>query len=86
MSFGEEAEEDEEESVTLNKQLSGKSKSAHDNLTDPKLSTQTAVEPAGPPSKKKKEDRSSDWESDDEVKTTEELETIKKEKEWVYCI
>ncbi|XP_076392747.1 spliceosome-associated protein CWC27 homolog [Megachile rotundata] len=81
LSFGEEAEEDEEEYVTLNKQLSGKSKSAHDNLVDPKLSAQTSVEPAGPPSKKRKEDRSSDWESDDEIKTTEELETIKKEKE-----
>lgn len=81
LSFGEEAEEDEEEYVTLNKQLSGKSKSAHDNLIDPKLSAQSSIEPAGPPSKKRKEDRSSDWESDDEVKTTEELEMIKKEKE-----
>ncbi|XP_076234866.1 spliceosome-associated protein CWC27 homolog isoform X2 [Calliopsis andreniformis] len=81
LSFGEEAEEDEEESVILNKQFSGKGKSAHDHLSDPKLSAQPAVEPAGPPSKKKKEDRSSDWESDEETKTPEELETIKKEKE-----
>lgn len=81
LSFGEEAEEDEEESVILNKQFSGKGKSAHDHLADPKLSTQTAVEPAGPPSKKKKEDRSSDWESDDEERTQEEIEAIRNEKE-----
>ncbi|OAD56011.1 Peptidyl-prolyl cis-trans isomerase CWC27 like protein [Eufriesea mexicana] len=38
LSFGEKAEEDEEESAILNKKSSGKSKSAHDRLTDPKLS------------------------------------------------
>lgn len=81
LSFGEEAEEDEEESVILNKQFSGKGKSAHDHLTDPKLSTQLAVEPAGPPSKKKREDRSSDWESEDDDRTPEELESMKREKE-----
>ncbi|XP_012272256.1 peptidyl-prolyl cis-trans isomerase CWC27 homolog [Orussus abietinus] len=81
LSFGEEAEEDEEESTVLNKQLSGKGKSAHDNLMDPKLSSQPAIEPHGPPSKKKREDRSSDWESGDEELTTEELEIKKKEKE-----
>lgn len=43
LSFGEEAEEDEEETVVLNKQFVGKSKSAHDNLADPKLSSE--VEP-----------------------------------------
>lgn len=79
LSFGAEAEEDEEESVILNKQYSGKGKSAHDRLADPKLSAQT-VEPGGPPSKKKKEDRSSDWESDGEERTQEELEAAKKEK------
>lgn len=81
LSFGEEAEEDEEESAIINKQFSGKGKSAHDRLSDPKLSSQPAVEPAGPPSKKLKEDRSSDWESDEDVKTSEELEVMKKEKE-----
>ncbi|XP_015598092.1 peptidyl-prolyl cis-trans isomerase CWC27 homolog [Cephus cinctus] len=81
LSFGEEAEEDEEESVVLNKQFGGKGKSAHDNLADPKLSSQAAVEPAGPPSKKIKEDRSSDWESGDEMKTPEELAAISKEKQ-----
>lgn len=81
LSFGEEAEEDEEESAILNKQFSSKGKSAHDHLTDPKLSAQPAIEPAGPPNKKIKNDHSSDWESDVEDKTQEELEVIKKEKE-----
>lgn len=80
LSFGEEAEEDEEESVVLNKQFSGKGKSAHDHA-DPKLSAQLAVEPAGPPNKKKKEDRSSDWESDGEELTPEETAARAKEKE-----
>ncbi|XP_057334603.1 spliceosome-associated protein CWC27 homolog [Microplitis mediator] len=66
LSFGEEAEEDEEEFTVLNKQFGGKSKSAHDHLDDPKLSSSVTVEPAGPPSKKRKEDRSSDWESSDD--------------------
>ncbi|OAD59923.1 hypothetical protein WN48_06488 [Eufriesea mexicana] len=49
LSFGEEAEEDEEESVILKKKFTGKGngKSAHDHLTDPKLSSQPAVEPSG---------------------------------------
>ncbi|OAD53777.1 Peptidyl-prolyl cis-trans isomerase CWC27 like protein [Eufriesea mexicana] len=34
--FGEEAEEDEEESVILNKKFTGKGKSVHDHLTGPK--------------------------------------------------
>ncbi|OAD59793.1 Peptidyl-prolyl cis-trans isomerase CWC27 like protein [Eufriesea mexicana] len=39
LSFGEEAEEDEEESVILKKKFTGKGKSANDHLTDPKLSS-----------------------------------------------
>lgn len=81
LSFGEEAEEDEEESSVLNKQYSGKGKSAHDCLSDPKLSSQPVVEPAGPPKKKIKEDRSSDWESDDGIHDSEELAALAKEKE-----
>ncbi|OAD59779.1 Peptidyl-prolyl cis-trans isomerase CWC27 like protein [Eufriesea mexicana] len=81
LSFGEEADEDEEESVILNKKFSGKGKSSHDHSTDPKLSSQPAVEPPGLANKKRKEGRSSDWESDAEVKTQEELEVVKKEKE-----
>ncbi|OAD58268.1 Peptidyl-prolyl cis-trans isomerase CWC27 like protein [Eufriesea mexicana] len=86
LSFGEQAEEDEEESVILNKKFSGKGKSAHDHLTDPKLSSQLAVELLGLANEKRKEDCNSDWESVDEVKTQEELEVIKKEKELVYCL
>lgn len=44
LSFGEEAEEDEEETIEVNKKFAGKGKSAHDTLADPKLSAQTAVE------------------------------------------
>ncbi|CAL1684793.1 unnamed protein product [Lasius platythorax] len=83
LSFGEEAEEDEEESSVLNRQYSGKGKSAHDCLSDPKLSSQPVVEPDEPPSKKIKEDRSSDWESDDETHNPEELAALTKEKEAV---
>ncbi|XP_018059569.1 PREDICTED: uncharacterized protein LOC108694515 [Atta colombica] len=82
LSFGEEAEEDEEESSILNRQYSSKGKSAHDCLSDPKLSSQSVIEPAEPPSKKIKEDRSSDWESDDdETRTPEELAALQQEKE-----
>ncbi|OAD58389.1 Peptidyl-prolyl cis-trans isomerase CWC27 like protein [Eufriesea mexicana] len=59
LSFGEEAEEDEVESVKLNKEIGGKSKSAHDHLTDPKLSSQQAVEPPGLTSKRRTENRNS---------------------------
>lgn len=44
LSFGEEAEGDEEETVQIIKKFSGKSKSAHDNLSDPKLSSQSVIE------------------------------------------
>ncbi|XP_012535792.1 spliceosome-associated protein CWC27 homolog [Monomorium pharaonis] len=80
LSFGEEAEEDEEESSVLNKQYSGKGKSAHDCLSDPKLSSLPVIEPSGPPSKKIKEDCSS-GESDDETRTPEVLAALKEEKE-----
>ncbi|OAD57495.1 Peptidyl-prolyl cis-trans isomerase CWC27 like protein [Eufriesea mexicana] len=39
LSFGKEAEEDEEECVILNKKFTGKENSAHDHLTGPKLSS-----------------------------------------------
>ncbi|OAD51956.1 Peptidyl-prolyl cis-trans isomerase CWC27 like protein [Eufriesea mexicana] len=68
LSFGEEAEEDEEECVILNKMFSDKGKSARDHLTDPKLSLQPTVELLGVANKKRKEDHSRDWESNDEIK------------------
>ncbi|CAH1999798.1 unnamed protein product [Acanthoscelides obtectus] len=41
LSFGEEAEEDEEESTKQNQKYVGKGKSSHDVLDDPKLSSET---------------------------------------------
>ncbi|OAD46884.1 Peptidyl-prolyl cis-trans isomerase CWC27 like protein, partial [Eufriesea mexicana] len=79
----EKAEEDEEESVTLYKKFSGKGKSAHDHLTDPKLSSQPAVGPSGLANNKRKKVRTNDWVSDDEVKTQKELGVLKKKKEAV---
>lgn len=46
LSFGEEAEEDEEESNVANRKYSGRSKSTHDILNDPCLSAVPAVEMA----------------------------------------
>ncbi|OAD56327.1 Peptidyl-prolyl cis-trans isomerase CWC27 like protein [Eufriesea mexicana] len=60
LSLGEEAEEDKEESVILNKKFRDKGKLAHDHLTDPKLSSQPTVETPEHVNKKRKEDRSSD--------------------------
>ncbi|XP_043477195.1 spliceosome-associated protein CWC27 homolog [Leptopilina heterotoma] len=66
LSFGEEAEEDEEEFKELNKKFSGKSKSAHDVLDDPKLSSEPALEQASSSSKKRKNSDSDD-ESNEET-------------------
>ncbi|KAK4883784.1 hypothetical protein RN001_000055 [Aquatica leii] len=45
LSFGEEAEEDEEETKEVIKKFAGKSKSTHDVLNDPKLSSETTDKP-----------------------------------------
>lgn len=63
LSFGEEAEEDEEESSVANTKYSTKGKSTHDLLDDPKLSSKT-VENEKP-------------ESDEEVNLEEQLENIR---------
>lgn len=63
LSFGEEAEEDEEEVAEVNKKFSGKGKSSHDLTNDPKLSAQPAVEPSSP-SKRSKKKSSKDEESE----------------------
>lgn len=47
LSFGEEAEEDEEAVEQVNQKFSGKSKSTHDVLQDPRLSNVPAVEKKG---------------------------------------
>lgn len=65
LSFGEEAEEDEEEFKELNKKFSGKSKSAHDVLDDPKLSSEPALEQAS--SSKKRKNSDSDDEGNEET-------------------
>ena len=65
LSFGEEAEEDEEETVVLSKQYSVKSKSAHDNLADPKLSSEPAIKTSRP--EKRKKTSEDDEEGDDET-------------------
>ena len=44
MSFGAEAEEEEDEVVQVNKKFSGKGKSSHDLTNDPKLSSELAIE------------------------------------------
>lgn len=81
LSFGEEAEEDEEESVILNKQLNNKAKSAHDRLSDPKLSSQPVIDTSEPPNKKLKESDDVDSESDDNaLQSSEQIAAIAKEK------
>lgn len=64
LSFGEEAEEDEEETAEASKAFSGRSKSTHDVLDDPKLSSFPAVE-TDKDDKDSDDDRSSDAESED---------------------
>ena len=73
LSFGEEAEEDEEEFKILNKKFSGKSKSAHDVLDDPKLSSEPALEPKSSSSKKRKDDGESESDNEDKGQAEEEL-------------
>uniref|UniRef100_A0A6P7GAM0 Spliceosome-associated protein CWC27 homolog n=1 Tax=Diabrotica virgifera virgifera TaxID=50390 RepID=A0A6P7GAM0_DIAVI len=64
LSFGAEAEEDEEEFTRVNKNLSGKGKSTHDVLDDPTLSSQTEAEAVDEP--------------DPSTTTEKQLENIKK--------
>ncbi|XKL65346.1 hypothetical protein PGB90_008766 [Kerria lacca] len=68
LSFGEEAEEDELETITVTKKYEGKSKSTHDILDDPKLSKQTI----------KDEECTKYVEEDfDKKELTQQIETIK---------
>ncbi|VEN40496.1 unnamed protein product [Callosobruchus maculatus] len=68
LSFGEEAEEDEEESTKQNQKYSRKGKSSHDILNDPKLSSQT--EPL--------ESEKKDVKGEEDNDTEEQLENIRK--------
>nr|XP_023014594.1 peptidyl-prolyl cis-trans isomerase CWC27 homolog [Leptinotarsa decemlineata] len=64
LSFGEEAEEDEEESTRESKKFVGKGKSTHDVLDDPKLSSKTEV--------------LNEVKEDEEIDPEEQLESIRK--------
>ncbi|KAK3913969.1 Spliceosome-associated protein CWC27-like protein [Frankliniella fusca] len=81
LSFGEEAEEDEEQVNVVNEKLSGKGKSTHDVLDDPNLSSVPAVETV----KKDESDsdalsgdqQSSDSEDSDGIERQQQVESIK---------
>lgn len=87
LSFGDEAEEEEEEISEIITKFKGKSKSSHDLLNDPKLSSVPAVEPSltlnnrkikGDIDDRMEEDDSS---SDDESKKSSKLNKLKKIKD-----
>nr|CAD7461749.1 unnamed protein product [Timema tahoe] len=69
LSFGEEAEEDEEETIEANRKYSGRSKSTHDLLNDPKLSAVAAVESVG---RKRSASSESELSGDERSQTAEE--------------
>lgn len=86
LSFGEEAEEDEEESVVASKDLKGKSKSSHDLIDDPKLSSVPAIDVQSESSKKKKKSKvtqksdDDDDEDDDESQSSDDSDKESKSK------
>lgn len=73
LSFGDEAEEDEEENIRENERFTGKGKSTHDVLDDPKLSSKS-VEGAT----EKQDDEVGDSDQNEEVDHELELENIRK--------
>lgn len=77
LSFGEEAEEDEEENVEANKKYSGRSKSTHDLLQDPNLSSLPAVDMKSN-SQKGNEEASGDSNDDDRESALSGDEDVKK--------
>ncbi|XP_064624646.1 spliceosome-associated protein CWC27 homolog [Lineus longissimus] len=85
LSFGEEAEEDEEEVLEVTKKMHGKSKSSHDLTDDPRLSSVPAVKQpkqqkrkAKDDVKQKKEESSSSSEESDEEEKERTKENVKK--------
>jgi peptidyl-prolyl cis-trans isomerase SDCCAG10 len=66
LSFGDEAEEEEEELDSATKQLGAKGKSAHDLLDDEKLSSEVGIEPAARAGIKRKNESSEDEEESSE--------------------
>jgi len=72
LSFGEEAEEEEEEVSEVNKKFSGKGKSSHDLTSDPKLSSVPALDRRVSSSNDNDEE-----EKDDQLKTERTLDSVK---------
>ncbi|KAM5194079.1 spliceosome-associated protein CWC27 homolog [Mantella aurantiaca] len=75
LSFGEEAEEEEEEVNRVSETMKGKSKSSHDLLNDPRLSSVPAIESANTSTKS---DSESDEESTSEEDDEEEMDSDEK--------
>lgn len=78
LSFGEEAEEDEEETSIANTKFAGRSKSTHDLLNDPKLSMKTTVE------KSESESEESEVDLEEQLKTIRNKLTGDKKKTTYY--
>lgn len=76
LSFGEEAEEDEEETIEFVKKSSGKAKSMHDAVEDPKLSRETLK-------LEKKRDKSSSPDIEEDPRIAKDEEEVKKTAESV---
>ncbi|KAH3849465.1 spliceosome-associated protein CWC27 homolog [Dreissena polymorpha] len=78
LSFGEEAEEDEEQVIKVTEGWRGKSKSSHDLINDPKLSAIPAVD-VSPGRSEKRTNQSSDEENSEEERMKDERrENVKK--------
>ncbi|XP_058789990.1 spliceosome-associated protein CWC27 homolog [Phymastichus coffea] len=80
LSFGEEAEDDEEETTVITKKFGNKSKSAHDNLSDPKLSSEPVISSEEPPPKKVKDDKDNSSDDDNDSENVEEKYQKEQEK------
>ncbi|KAE8746355.1 hypothetical protein FOCC_FOCC007027 [Frankliniella occidentalis] len=82
LSFGEEAEEDEEQVNSVNEKLSGKGKSTHDVLDDPNLSSVPAVETVKKGDESESDalsgdQQSSDSEDSDIAEKQQQMESVK---------
>ncbi|XP_045159085.2 spliceosome-associated protein CWC27 homolog [Mercenaria mercenaria] len=77
LSFGEEAEEDEEQVTKVSEGWKGKGKSSHELTNDPRLSSVPAVDISPEKTEKRKAD-SSDIDSEEEKEKEERRESIKK--------
>lgn len=64
----------------MNKQLNNKSKSAHDRLSDPKLSSQPVIDSTEPPNKRLKEFDVDSESDNDTFQSSETMAAMAKEK------